>query len=141
MPRWMDAGDGVGCGLATPLPHESYINHPGGRGRAKVWYHELVEPAIHRGIPLVWCAFNAEQFRHIPSILSEDGFLVQPASRTPFVWGGEDGYKGRRHGELMKSPGDWTKWWTNVVPAYTPVASTVIRTGRQTVYSLPAADS
>ena len=79
--------------------------------------------------PFVWCGFNIEQLRHlIPSPLELPGWLILPRRRVSFVWGGPDTDK-RKHGEPMRSPGNWTFFWTTVQPADTPGTSLVLRTG------------
>ena len=69
----------------------------------------------------VWCGFNIEQLRHMhPSPFHLPGWLVLPRKRIAFINGNT--------GEVGKSPGNWTFFWTNVEPATPPVESVVVRT-------------
>jgi hypothetical protein len=122
--NWIDAFD---CEDDLGLV---YVNHPGGRGETQRWWTEGVR-YVNEGGPLIWCAFNVEQLRHMrPSPFALDGWLVMPRERIGYLWGGPDTGK-RKHGERCKSPANWSVFWTTLKPAPTPVPCTIVRTGRE----------
>lgn len=126
----------MGSGLEKSWEGPTYVNHPGGRGRTKVWWDKTMEEH-RRGVPVVWCAFNNEQLRHLaPTPWFLRGWVVMPMCRIKFLWGGPTipragkGGRERIHGEESKAPGNWTWFWSSVRPAKTPVESVVVETGR-----------
>ena len=86
-----------------------------------------------------------------PSPFDMDGWLVMPKRRIGFVWCGptlvrldgatkgklveydadihDENWIVRRHGEVAKSPGNWTVFWSSVEPAETPEECVIVRTG------------
>jgi hypothetical protein len=106
-----------------------------------VWWQKFIEEEEYLGaLPFVWCAFSVEQLRHMdPSPFGKEGWLVMPKERIGFLWGGPDIpakldkngkviAKERKHGEPMKSPGNWTVFWTNCKPATPPQECLIIQT-------------
>lgn len=124
-PQWWD--DVLNpSGLEIDWGDRCYVNHPGARGSTQRWWEKAEE---EQPDALIWCAFNVEQLRHLrPSPLEQPGWLVMPRRRIGFVWGGPTNGK-RVHGEVAKSPGNWTVFWTTAQPATPPVESLVLRTG------------
>lgn len=128
-------------GLTVQWSHANYVNHPGGRGNAKLWWSKLIQYMCSEmsfgdgwfnykiAYPAVWCAFNIEQFRYLrPSPLELPGWLIQPRKRIAFIWGGET--KGNRvHGQPCKSPANASAFWSTVEPAEPPHDSIILRTG------------
>lgn len=121
-------------GLSIPWAGPCYVNHPGARGSTDAWWMKYQLEAPRK---FIWCAFSVEQFRHMyPSALELPGWLVAPRERIAFIWGGPDqpaekNKAERKHGEPMKSPGNWTAFWTTVEPACPPVDSIIMRTGKR----------
>ncbi len=118
-----------------------YCNHPGSRGSTAPWWAKTCEE-MDKGARGIWCAFNCEQLRHMkPSPYHRPGWLVMPAERLGFIWGGPDivtnekavergeAPKWRRHGSRCQSPGNWTVFWSSAKPAPTPSPSVIVRTG------------
>jgi hypothetical protein len=132
-PRTWRPGDPDG--LDRPWSFPAYVNHPGSRGSAAVWWDKyLWECRSTFGpilAPLIWCAFSIEQLRHAnPSPLELPGTLVAPRKRVSFIWGGPTQGK-RVHGEAAKSPGNWAVFWASpgVTVATPPHESIVVPTG------------
>ena len=122
-------------GLDIPWPSTIYCNHPGARGSAVEWWAKCMATRACFGddMRLVWCAFSVEQLRHMrPSPFELDGYLVMPRARVGFVWGGPT--KGSRvHGEVARSPANWTVFWSSEEVADPPAESVVVRTGGESV--------
>lgn len=129
-------------GLERRWGDRTYCNHPGDRGSTHQWWGKGVDEVSRGGIDLIWCAFNVEQIRHMkPSPLRLPGWMVWPRDRIGFIWGGPDivvnekavargaDPKWRRHGEICKSPGNWTVFFSTLEPAPTPSPSLIVRTG------------
>jgi hypothetical protein len=120
-------------GLELPWCGAVYCNPPGSNSSESVraWWEKAMretrcaEPETRCGQPgttmaLVWCLFNCEHVRILrPSPLDLDGWLVIPSRRVAFV----------RGGDAIKSPRNWTWFWSNREPAPTPVLSWICRTG------------
>lgn len=137
-------------GLDLDWQSPCYVNHPGSRGSAQVWWSKYLEEKAYAkgGIDLIWCAFSVEQLRHMdPSPMLMSGYLVLPKDRVGFVWGGPDieekrdkngkvTQKARKHGDVAKSPGNWTVFWSTVPPADPPDHCLIIRTGPHLAYSV-----
>jgi len=130
-------------GLEIDWGRRVYVNHPGSRdGSAQRWWTKAMDEQDRQNgrMALVWCAFNVEQLRHLsPSPFHLPGTLVMPRARTAFIWGGPDiaekrDGKGkvrkaaRVHGQPMKSPGNWTVFWTTEEIPTPPVRSIIVRT-------------
>ena len=112
----------------------NYVNHPGARGSVKLWWGRAIE-ALAQGKEVIWCSFNDEQHRHMyPSLYEVPGWLILPRTRIKFVWGGPDvllkNGKWRYHGDIGKSPGNYTTFWSSVKPATPPVDCVIVRTGQ-----------
>ena len=134
--------DGKRDGLTVNWGKRTYCNHPGSRGSTARWWGKYIaEQERHKGrLRLVWCAFNFEQLRHMkPSPMHLPGWLIMPDVRLAYIWGGPDrpeirDKKGkikqsaRKHGESMKSPSNWSLFWTNVEPATPPGDCVIVRT-------------
>jgi hypothetical protein len=138
-PDWFDPcywdwkpGDPSGLDIAWEDP--TYCNHPGSRGSTALWWRKYRSESW-RLAQFIWAAFSVEQLRHMrPSCLELPGWLVAPRTRVAWLWGGPDapaadGRAARVHGQPMRSPGNWSVFWTTCKPARPPVESIVIRTG------------
>lgn len=140
--------------LEIPWGDCTYLNHPGAKGSTALYWTKLFqEQARHGGrMAFMWCLFNIEQLRHMyPSPFNLDGWLIMPRDRIKFIWGGPDipaefgVRKGKRvqtkaprfHGEPMKSPGNWTAFWSTVEPMEPPEPCVIIRTGGRRHYFPP----
>lgn len=124
-------------GLDVAWTGPTYCNHPGARGSTVAWWGKYVRERAAAGgrLPLVWCAFNIEQFRHMrPRATLMDGWLVLPDERVAFIWGGPDDPENlpkrqrKLHGQPGSAPGHWAAWWTTEKPAPVPQPCAVIRT-------------
>ena len=140
-----DWDDSKRNGLEGPWMQRCYCNHPGSRGSTSLWWGKAM--AEHtKGTALIWCAFNCEQLRHMkPSPFMQRGWLVMPEERIGFIWGGPDltltdgkmvpAQPGdevhRAHGEIAKSPGNWTVFWSSAEPAPTPKPCVIVPTGTE----------
>lgn len=94
-----------------------YYNHPGSRGSTATWWNRAYRN-MNSGSNIIWCAFNAEQERHmLPA--PKSGYWIKPLKRISFIWGGETEGK-RIHGQPGKSPGNWTVFYSSIRPAPTP---------------------
>lgn len=121
-----DWGPDLPSGLDVLWLGPTYVNHPGARGSTSAWWAKYL---AERPSAFIWCAFSVEQFRHmLPSALELPGWLVAPRTRVSFIWGGPD-MPGRVHGQPLKSPANWTAFWSTVEPARPPVDSIIVRTG------------
>lgn len=121
-------------GLEAKWRDPSYCNHPGSRGSTAKWWKKACHEMQENEIELIWCAFNCEQLRHMyPPPFKLSGYLIMPRDRIPFIWGGPDIIpekgKPRFHGKPMKSPGNWTVFWSTVAPARLPQECVIIKTG------------
>ena len=132
-------------GLLMPWTFPSYCNHPGAKGSTKKWWTHAVSEMVRdthakgRKSPFIWCGFNIEQVRHMGfQLLYLDGYLVLPNKRIPYVWLGKDLYSEktgkllRKHGQLCKSVGNWSFFFSTVEPAPLPKGyeqSVILRTG------------
>lgn len=97
-----------------------YVNHPGGRGQAQLWWDRFREHSWYSP-GAIWCGFNLEQLRTLdPSPLQLDGWLVVPRKRIAYIDG--------RTGERAKSPSQATFFWLNVEPAEPPEPCIITRT-------------
>jgi hypothetical protein len=117
------------CGLEYDWQTSFYCNHPGARGSTPPWWSKFHKSLSHgTGI---WCAFSVEQLRHMnPSPFEIPGWLVMPKERIGFVWGGPDIPGKRKHGQRMRSPGNWTVFWSSVEPAEPPSPCVIVETGK-----------
>jgi len=108
-----------------------YVNHPGGRGNAQLWWEKTRAESCDLEVPFIWCAFNIEQLRTLkPSPLVTPGYIIAPKKRLKFLWGGptqED--PPRIHGEPCKSPTRWTVFWSSAMPANPPEDCYIWETG------------
>ena len=124
-------------GLERPWGKKNYVNHPGGRGQAALWWAKWLAERNKGKKEMIWCAFNFEQLLNLrPLPMLQPGWVVIPTRRISFVWGGptikkkdkKGNIKIRRKGDLTKSPGNRTAFYTTMEPATPPVASLIIRT-------------
>lgn len=123
-------------GLESRWEDPTYLNHPGtkGRGAAALWWRRYLQQRAHLR-RFIWCCFAAEQMRHmLPSCLELPGWLIAPRQRVAFIWGGPSRPETpksaeRIHGQPMRSPGNWTVFWSTIEPARPPVDCIVTRTG------------
>lgn len=134
--------DGKRDGLETIWNRRTYCNHPGGRGSTRKWWAKYIrEQERHAGrLRFIWCAFNHEQLRYMdPSPMHLPGWLIMPRDRVGYIWGGPTIKEARNksgkitrparvHGERMKSPSNWSIFWTNVEPATPPGDCVTVRT-------------
>lgn len=154
-PEWVDwVTETLGEGWSDPCPKDwdgidrpdlvydrSYWNYPGSRGGTQEFWRRAMK-SIDAGGKAMWCAFSAEQPRHMrPSPWKIPGWMIMPRVRIGFTWGGPDIVtnklavssgaepKWRRHGDLGSSPGNWTIFWSSVEPAEPPSECVIVRTG------------
>lgn len=126
-------------GLDIPWMNDAYVNHPGGRGQLDLWWDKMLREMDKRGIDVIWCAFNHEQFRRAePRAWMMPGYMVLPDTRIRYIWGGKTGwYKSgktrvhRVHGEAMRSPTNYSTFWTSAFPKPTPDPCTIVPTGER----------
>jgi len=124
-------------GLDVDWSASTYVNHPGSRGSAALWWDKYqAEQKRHGGqMRFAWCQFNVESLRQLrPSPFHLPGWLIWPRERTPFIWGGPDieatdSRAARIHGQPMTQPGNCAVWWTNCKPTRPPGECVGIRTG------------
>jgi len=106
-------------GLSQPWRGRVYCNPPGANSAKSVrrwWEHAQRQHYA----ALTWCLFNCEHARHlVPRVWDLPGYLVIPLKRVAFL----------RDGAPIKSPRNWTWFWTTRQPAPTPIESRIAQTG------------
>jgi hypothetical protein len=99
-----------------------YCNPPGANSSKSVkrWWRKLNESVPGVLEHVVWCFFNNEHTRFLDrSPWDMSGWMVMPKKRVAFL----------RDGKPVKSPRNWTWFWTTKEPAKPPIDSLIVRTG------------